>query len=274
MERSYEHDTDEALINDWHTAGLSCNHTIRSHRAPRSRARGAIVASALVVTTGVSMLFIGPLSSPQSLSTLHSIDSYAIISPDNDALADMAAQERMLEDYHKRERYLEEISRKSRNKEIVRVTSIYRQRTKPIPPRVKFTHPVPNSHITSCYGMRNGRMHVGIDFAAPTGTPIRAITAGTVVQAGRKFRDLGYTVTIKHANGVMTMYAHASKVLVRSGQHVRTGDVVALIGSTGHSTGPHLHLNVAKTTSLSAFFERTVNPAPWLRANGVRLNRC
>ena len=87
------------------------------------------------------------------------------------------------------------------------------------------------------------RPHEGIDVVAPAGTPIEAPAAGTVISAGWS-TGYGNTVTIDHGFGLVTRYAHASRLLVRPGQRVRRGERIALVGNTGLATGPHLHYEV------------------------------
>ncbi|MBD2576915.1 peptidoglycan DD-metalloendopeptidase family protein [Oscillatoria sp. FACHB-1406] len=98
--------------------------------------------------------------------------------------------------------------------------------------------------LTSGYGPRWGRMHRGIDIAGPTGTPIFAAASGEVVSAGWNSGGYGNMVDIRHADGSVTRYAHNSKLLVRKGQWVEQGERISLMGSTGNSTGPHLHFEV------------------------------
>lgn len=98
--------------------------------------------------------------------------------------------------------------------------------------------------LTSGYGPRWGRMHRGIDIAGPTGTPIVAAASGEVVSAGWNSGGYGNMIDIRHADGSMTRYAHNSKLLVRKGQWVEQGERISLMGSTGNSTGPHLHFEV------------------------------
>lgn len=97
--------------------------------------------------------------------------------------------------------------------------------------------------VVSGFGMRWGRMHEGIDIAASSGTPIRASAAGTIIHAGW-LGGYGNLVVVDHGNGLATAYAHASSILVGVGQQVSQGETVALIGSTGNSSGPHLHFEV------------------------------
>ncbi len=98
--------------------------------------------------------------------------------------------------------------------------------------------------ITSGYGMRWGRMHKGLDIAAPTGTPIVAAAPGVVVTAGWNSGGYGKLVEIQHPDGSQTLYAHNNRILVQRGQQVAQGQQISEMGSTGYSTGPHLHFEV------------------------------
>ena len=105
-----------------------------------------------------------------------------------------------------------------------------------------FIWPV-NGAVVSGYGMRWGRLHEGIDISAPSGTPIWAAAAGTVIYAGW-LGGYGNLVVVDHGNGLATAYAHASTILVGVGQQVSQGETLSLVGSTGNSSGPHLHFEV------------------------------
>ena len=98
--------------------------------------------------------------------------------------------------------------------------------------------------LTSGYGWRWGRMHRGIDVAGPVGTPIVSAAPGVVERAGWNSGGYGNLVEVRHADGSMTRYAHNSRIVVRSGQRVSQGQHIADMGSTGYSTGPHLHFEV------------------------------
>lgn len=126
------------------------------------------------------------------------------------------------------------------------VDAVMYQGTKPIPPSDgtgTFIYPVKNYTITSKFGPRWGRMHNGVDLAAPTGTKIYASDGGRVTFAGWK-SSFGYVVIIDHGGLYETLYAHCSKILVNAGDEVYQDKTIALVGSTGNSTGPHLHFEV------------------------------
>lgn len=100
--------------------------------------------------------------------------------------------------------------------------------------------------ITSRFGERSSIRvsgHTGLDIAAPRGTPIKAAASGTVTFSGRS-GSYGYMVVITHENGVQTYYAHCSQLYASTGTYVNQGDVIAAVGSTGNSTGNHLHLEI------------------------------
>jgi murein DD-endopeptidase MepM/ murein hydrolase activator NlpD len=98
--------------------------------------------------------------------------------------------------------------------------------------------------FTSGYGPRWGRMHRGIDIAGPVGTPILAAAEGVVVRSEWSSGGFGNLVTLQHVDGSRTLYAHNNRLLVSPGQQVRQGEQIAEMGSTGRSTGPHLHFEV------------------------------
>lgn len=110
--------------------------------------------------------------------------------------------------------------------------------------------------FSSPFGARGHAFHPGMDICGPIGTPIRAAKAGTILHAGW-MGAYGYAVDIDHGGGVVTRYGHCSRVLVRAGQTVNAGDQIARMGSTGRSTGPHLHFEVR-------IQGRAVNPASFL----------
>ena len=100
-----------------------------------------------------------------------------------------------------------------------------------------------SGYISSGYGPRWGRFHYAIDIADVTGTPIVAIASGIVTEAGWRL-SYGYMVRIDHRNGWESVYGHASKLHVKSGDTVVTGQQIAAIGQTGNATGPHVHLEM------------------------------
>jgi murein DD-endopeptidase MepM/ murein hydrolase activator NlpD len=114
-------------------------------------------------------------------------------------------------------------------------------------------------HVAGCGACSTD--HHGLDFAAASGTPVHAVLPGVVVSAGSE-GGYGLSVVIRHADGLATRYAHLSRIDARAGQTVAAGTVVGRVGSTGVSTGSHLHFEVLVRGV-------AVDPAPWLRARGV-----
>ena len=123
-------------------------------------------------------------------------------------------------------------------------------------------HPVEKLAFTSNFGIRSdpfrgtAAMHAGVDIPGPVGTPVYATADGTVDRAERS-GGYGNMVEIDHGKGIATRYGHLSKILVADGTHVHRGQLIALMGSTGRSTGPHLHYEVR-------IDGHAVNPAPFL----------
>ena len=118
-----------------------------------------------------------------------------------------------------------------------------------------FTFPLPSGvwEVSCPYG-KNG--HKGVDLRAPAGTAIMAAASGVVTLAG-VYKDYGNCVIIDHGNGISTLYAHASRLCVKEGDRVSSGEVIALVGTTGNSTGNHLHFEVCIGDS-------RVNPQPYI----------
>ena len=131
---------------------------------------------------------------------------------------------------------------------------------KPATPKVKWARPNVG-RLTSGYKWRWGRMHTGIDIAGPYGSPVRSVGAGTVQSAGYE-GGYGKLVKVRHDDGTVTYYAHNSRLLVSAGERVDAGEVIAAEGSTGHSTGPHVHFEVRINGN-------PVNPIPWLAKRGI-----
>jgi murein DD-endopeptidase MepM/ murein hydrolase activator NlpD len=125
--------------------------------------------------------------------------------------------------------------------------------------------PLRTAEFTSGFGVRSdpfrhgAAMHPGIDLAAPYGTPVYATADGTVLRAGWNSGGYGNLVEIDHGRGIVTRYGHMSKIIVGEGQHVTRGQQVGYVGSTGRSTGNHLHYEVRIDNS-------PVNPIPFMRS--------
>lgn len=127
---------------------------------------------------------------------------------------------------------------------------------------ISLIRPIPDATITS--GWMEGRIHHGIDFAAPKGTPIHAAADGRVTYAGfNRGSGYGVMVEIQHGSNVATRYAHMSGTNVYVGQTVKQGDVIGYVGSTGDSTGPHCHFELIVNGG-------KINPEPYLHGQPVK----
>ncbi|MFC4003673.1 M23 family metallopeptidase [Prauserella oleivorans] len=118
--------------------------------------------------------------------------------------------------------------------------------------------------ITSNYGPRWGTTHYGLDIANEIGTPIVAPMRGVVLDAGPA-SGFGLWVRIQHKDGTITVYGHINSYAVSVGQEVEAGEVIAEVGNTGYSTGPHLHFEVWDPSGLK------VNPLAWLQERGANI---
>ena len=111
--------------------------------------------------------------------------------------------------------------------------------------------------ITSKFGIRRGRRHNGIDIKAPEGTPVRASESGKVIFSGY-IRGYGNVIIIKHKGGWYTVYAHNKYNVVKKGEWVKKGQVIAYVGRTGRATAPHLHFEIRRG-------KKPVNPLRYIR---------
>lgn len=149
-------------------------------------------------------------------------------------------------------------------------------------PAGEWTLPLPagSYELTSGFGMRWGRLHAGVDFAAPAGTPIHAAGDGVVLDAGctsprcdvpgsPDMPGCGLRVNINHGGGVVTRYCHAVALDVTAGQQVAAGHVIGWVGSTGHSSGPHLHFEVHQGDAPPATNDTATDPVPFFQAAGL-----
>jgi murein DD-endopeptidase MepM/ murein hydrolase activator NlpD len=112
--------------------------------------------------------------------------------------------------------------------------------------------------LSSGFGLRGERFHGGIDISGERGTPIVAAADGVVMLSGRGLDGYGNAVMLDHGNGLVTLYAHNERNVVRQGERVRRGQTVALMGDTGRASGTHLHFEVHQ-------HGRLVDPLRWLR---------
>ncbi len=174
--------------------------------------------------------------------------------------------------------------RRQEQRERERQAATNRPNPQPSPPPPVYNTPLPSAappdndqpwtlplpagsyYISTCYCMRWGQFHPGSDLAAGFGTPMYAIGAGTVVAAGPA-QGFGNWVVIDHGNGFTSIYGHMKVLAVSAGQSVRVGQLIAYVGSEGHSTGPHLHMEVR----IGGMSGPPVDPQVFLARRGVYL---
>ncbi|WP_345414733.1 M23 family metallopeptidase [Pseudonocardia xishanensis] len=116
--------------------------------------------------------------------------------------------------------------------------------------------------VSSGFGLRGGTSHMGLDIAAPIGTPIHVPLAGTVISSGPA-SGFGLWVRVQHDDGTITTYGHINRSFVGVGQRVAKGEQIAEVGNRGESTGPHLHIEVTTPGGTK------INPKPWLDEHGI-----
>lgn len=184
----------------------------------------------------------------------------AITSASEDAAA-LAEEERIAEEERKRaeeERKRKEEEERKRREEEERLAKL----------RASYMAPLSNYKISATYG-QSGAMwatgyHTGLDLASPAGTPVKNIHTGTVKEAAWA-GSYGYQVIVELEDGTEVSYSHLSSMSVTAGQELITGDLIGNVGSTGNSSGPHLHIEVRPGGG------DTVDPLAWLRNNGVEI---
>jgi murein DD-endopeptidase MepM/ murein hydrolase activator NlpD len=113
--------------------------------------------------------------------------------------------------------------------------------------------------LSSPFGPRHGRQHAGVDLRAPEGTPVHTAGAGVVADVRKHSRGYGTVVTVNHAGGLLSLYAHLEHADVEPGQQLAPGDLIGRVGQTGNATAPHLHFEIRREG-------RAENPLPWLPA--------
>jgi murein DD-endopeptidase MepM/ murein hydrolase activator NlpD len=144
----------------------------------------------------------------------------------------------------------------------------------PITRLVAFVAPLHGYAVNSAFGLRRlanearARQHKGVDMAAPTGTTVFSACEGEVLRTGYDAGGYGRFIELRHPNGMTTLYAHLSRIDVARGDRVSAQEPIGLVGTTGHSTGPHLHFEVRRdhaqvnpTAVLGQEFEVEINPA-------------
>ncbi|MGW3660539.1 M23 family metallopeptidase [Streptomyces sp. NPDC005151] len=222
-----------------------------SRRPSMSRVRGAVVAAGLgtSMVLGAGAAFAAaPASAPGTASLISTTAADSVA-------AQAAAQAKAAV---KKTAAAEQAARSSAKEAVGRAAS--------------WMTPVRHYTLSACFGTDGSRWahkHSGQDFAVPIGTTVGAAHSGTVVKAGPNGGGdgpaYGNAIVIKHGNGTYSQYAHLSRIDVRIGQTVSTGEKIALSGNTGNSSGPHLHFEIRHTANYGS----AINPVSFLHQEGV-----
>lgn len=250
---------DERLFDSWTSEG-EVPPVIRSHRAPRAPrsrfARTAPVTLALALLAGLlSAVGIAQRDTPGPSWFEPQPETAIAMAELPDTILDDPAPER--------QEATQRASRSQRKAAPQAKHSVQPRSSRWVAPLLGKLRP------TSCFGVDRGdHTHGGLDLDGETGDTVRSVGAGTVVQAGYRYSGSGLSVVVRHGTE-LTMYAHLSATSVRQGVQVKPGQKVGELGSTGNSTGSHLHFAVSKTSSLGKLWDRLINPVPWLETHGV-----
>jgi len=249
---------------------------LNPHRRPRQGIHAVLAGTAAVVAATV-----GGLHSVDAQARSTDASATAYLDPHVQALD---AQLLRLRDHHRKQEKAAREREVRASRERARRALLEQRRRQALAARQKaaarkraaeerlrrlaraYVRPVVNYRLTARFGASGGLWsngHTGLDFSAPSGTPVRAVAAGSVVKA-EWAGAYGWQIVIRHADGTETWYCHLSSMNVRSGGAVQPGEVVGRVGSTGNSTGPHLHLEVRVG-------DKPIDPAAWLGAHGVKV---
>jgi murein DD-endopeptidase MepM/ murein hydrolase activator NlpD len=234
----------------------------RARRSAVTRRRPAALLAALVVggmaaaVVGTQALPSADAEEPLSVTELLGSDAEGMLEPE------MSPQEAITEVEAKAR--LDEVaaSRAQRAAEAEAAEAAAQAAAEAARP--KAVMPIRGARMTTCFCMRWGTMHWGIDLAAPKLTPEYAAEDGVVLRAGAA-TGFGYAVYILGVSGDVTVYGHMEKIMVDACDVVEAGDTIALEGSRGQSTGPHLHFEVHS----GGMDGKRIDPVAWLRARGV-----
>ncbi|HET8662361.1 MAG TPA: M23 family metallopeptidase [Micromonosporaceae bacterium] len=263
----------ESTPNDNHPGGRARGAARRTRRSARLTGRGRYISCGAAAFLGVSLATGALLAADQPRSATPAQAGAATADLDLTGLAERAEREELAERAERSTRVaLGPLvpAPATPSPAIPKPAATTSRAPAPAPPKPRlpaWAHPMPGAKVTSCYGMRWGSMHEGVDLSMPYGTPIRAVGAGTVVSSGWN-GGYGISVVVDHGNGYLSHYAHMSDAAVGQGRRVGPGQVLGYEGSTGSSTGPHLHFEVHRG------LWNAVEPVRWLRARGVEIGGC
>lgn len=248
---------------------MSQRTKFRTSGTPSLRVRAAVLAFGLGTSAAVGA---GVAVAADTTASAVSLPASAAASVQQQAVAQQrAAQAKAAQAKSKAA-----AEKSAAEKSAVKKSAVKKSVTKPAAAKTaaSWVDPVEQYKLSASFAQAGNlwsSTHSGQDFAVSSGTPVVATHGGTVVKAGGNGAGdgpaYGNAVVIKHGNGTYSQYAHLSRVDVRIGQTVRTGQRIALSGNTGNSSGPHLHFEIRTAPS----YGTAVDPVAFLRSKGVHL---
>ncbi|WP_115685059.1 M23 family metallopeptidase [Corynebacterium senegalense] len=240
------------MINSTSKARTGGKH--RKQSPNKGRVALVAVATGAVSTAGVSGATAAVLSSDKA--TEATVDYQLAADTNASSVTEAAPQILAIAEYKPVENLTEQLDKAVQHSDIVAKLDAAARAPLSIKPA--------EGTFTSGFAMRWGAMHNGVDIANAIGTPIRAVAAGTVIDAGPA-QGYGNWVRIRHEDGAVSVYGHMSTVGVTVGQQVSAGQEIAGMGNEGFSTGSHLHFEIHPDGTTP------VDPVPWLAARGITL---
>lgn len=238
----------------------SGNHGIRSRVAVPAVAAAGLLACLTGSSASAALPAAAPAVTQLDPAVLAGALTTRTTVADDPATASAVEDARQLADTQSREQGMIRAARATAERKAVATRIAKAKKAKAAAKR--WVNPLAHPNLTSSFGYRWGRLHAGLDFGTPVGTPLRAMSSGTVVKAGPA-QGYGLKIEIRYWNGVVSYYGHLSAITVKVGQKVAPGTLVGASGNTGHSTGPHLHLEIHPGGG------DAIDPKPWLRAHKI-----
>lgn len=242
-------------------AGSAIAHPSEGSRAV---ADGAVVAAAFATPAAFGGLYAAPAANPAR--DAESVAAQAAVARSDAAqAASRQAAERSAISLAQGSKDERERAIATEKRDAAAVRKAARLKARRLAAAHRWVLPIKHPLLTSHFGFRWGRLHAGLDFGTPVGTSLFAMSSGVVTKTGDG-GGYGNKIEITYWDGTVSYFAHMSEIDVKVGQNVRPGTYVGKSGNTGHSTGPHLHLEIHPAAG------DPIDPLPWLKKHGINVS--